>query len=134
MNLYNLNKNATLPLGVKVAAGFFSRLKGLMFTDESDFPKGKALLLYPCSAIHSFFMRFDIDVVFLEKIKYNDSSYKKKWSGRYKVAGFLKKMKPYRFSPWVFGAKAVLEYSSTNDVAVDVGDVLELREENKSEC
>lgn len=43
------------------AAGFFARLRGLMF--RARFGPGDALALLPCGSIHTFFMRFAIDAV-----------------------------------------------------------------------
>lgn len=44
---------------------FISRLKGLMF--RNNFNKGEALFIIPCNSIHTFWMKFPIDVVFLSK-------------------------------------------------------------------
>lgn len=58
------------PVGVdgverlRVAEGFFARLRGLMF--EKDLPRGEALLIPRCSAVHTCFMRFPLDLVFLD--------------------------------------------------------------------
>ena len=50
---------------VLVAKSFFSRFLGLMFVSPKNFYK--ALLITNCSSIHTFFMRFCIDLVFLDK-------------------------------------------------------------------
>jgi len=47
------------------AKGFWQRLRGLMFF--KSYPYKEALLFDNCSAIHTFFMRFPIDVVFINK-------------------------------------------------------------------
>ncbi len=44
---------------------FISRLRGLMF--RNSFNKGEALVIVPCNSIHTFWMKFPIDVVFLSK-------------------------------------------------------------------
>jgi uncharacterized protein len=46
------------------ADSFFKRLKGLMFTKQLS-PQS-ALYIYPCSAIHTFFMHYNIDVLYLD--------------------------------------------------------------------
>ena len=53
-------------LGVEatVAETFLQRLLGLMF--RRDLPEGQGLLIARCNAIHTFFMRFPIDAVFLD--------------------------------------------------------------------
>lgn len=47
-----------------MATTFFKRLKGLMFSKELS-PQS-ALYIYPCSAIHTFFMNYNIDVLYLD--------------------------------------------------------------------
>ena len=53
-----------LGIEAEVADSFFSRLMGLMF--RRDLPAGKGLLITRCRAIHTLFMRFPIDAVFLD--------------------------------------------------------------------
>ena len=47
----------------KLASDFLSRFKGLMFRGEIE--DGEALLIVPCNSVHTFFMRFPIDLVFI---------------------------------------------------------------------
>ncbi len=49
---------------VAVATGFRSRLLGLSYMDLAD--AGPGLLIPRCSAVHTFGMRFALDVVFLD--------------------------------------------------------------------
>jgi uncharacterized membrane protein (UPF0127 family) len=49
---------------VRRADHFFSRLAGLLFS--SPLQPGQALLIVPCAAVHTAFMRYAIDVVFLD--------------------------------------------------------------------
>jgi len=46
------------------ALRFTQRLRGLLGRD--GLPSGHALLISPCGSIHTFFMRFTLDVVFLD--------------------------------------------------------------------
>ncbi|MDV3428406.1 MAG: DUF192 domain-containing protein [Bacillota bacterium] len=48
-----------------VADSFFKRLKGLMFTKE--LPPDSSMYINPCGQIHTFFMNYDIDVLYLDK-------------------------------------------------------------------
>ena len=50
---------------VRVADSPFTRLRGLLGRDGLG--HGEGLLLRPASAIHTYFMRFPIDAVFLDK-------------------------------------------------------------------
>jgi uncharacterized membrane protein (UPF0127 family) len=45
------------------ADNFFSRFAGFMFKKNPDY----ALLFEKCKSVHTFFMRFDLDIVFLDK-------------------------------------------------------------------
>lgn len=62
-----INKSRAVPLAseVIVADRPFSRLKGLLGRDSLN--KGEALIIKPCNSIHTFFMRFPIDVLFIDK-------------------------------------------------------------------
>jgi len=50
---------------VYVARSFFSRFLGLM--GRKSIPSEEALLFPRCNSIHTFFMRFPIDVIFVSK-------------------------------------------------------------------
>ena len=64
-----VNKTTGELVNIKIvtASTFFKRFKGLMFEKDIDF----ALLFYNLkdSGIHTHFMRFEIDVYFLDKNK-----------------------------------------------------------------
>jgi uncharacterized protein len=49
----------------RVANTFFSRFLGLM--GRKEIPADEAILFPNCNSIHTFFMRFPIDVVFVKK-------------------------------------------------------------------
>lgn len=80
-------------IDARVACNFFTRLKGLMFRKKL-YPD-QALLLYPCNNIHTFFMRFAIDVLFISK----DMN----------IISFYKNVKPWRMLPPVKRAYYTLE-------------------------
>ena len=52
-------------LRVRVAASFAARARGLLFAPP--LAPDEALLIAPCSSIHTFAMRYPIDVVFLDR-------------------------------------------------------------------
>lgn len=52
-------------LTVRRADCFFSRLAGLLFSPPV--PPGEGLLLVPCASVHTAFMAYAIDVVFLDR-------------------------------------------------------------------
>lgn len=81
---------------LKVADDFFSRLIGLMFKSEMIGFDG--LLIKQCNSIHTFFMRYKLDLVFLDK--------------ELKVVKVIENMKPWRATLMYFKASQVLELKS----------------------
>jgi uncharacterized membrane protein (UPF0127 family) len=53
-----------LPASIPVAKGFRTRLRGLAFRNRDD--AGPGLLIPRCGSIHTFGMRFELDVYFLD--------------------------------------------------------------------
>jgi uncharacterized membrane protein (UPF0127 family) len=49
----------------KVARTLFERMKGLIGT--KSLPPGEGMLILRCNSIHTFFMSFPIDAVFLDR-------------------------------------------------------------------
>jgi uncharacterized membrane protein (UPF0127 family) len=62
-NLLNLDTKQVIAEDVKPAYTFWKRFKGLMLT--KSMPENLALHLSPCSGIHTFLMRYNIDVIYL---------------------------------------------------------------------
>ena len=81
----------TFPL----ATGFRSRLRGLSFRDRAE--AGPGLLIPRCRSVHTFGMRFELDLFFLD-------------SGGAVVA--VRRRVPPRRVVWQRGARAVLEIPS----------------------
>jgi uncharacterized membrane protein (UPF0127 family) len=50
---------------VTIAESLTARMRGLL--GRTDLPAGEGLLIRPCKGIHTFFMKFPIDAVFLDK-------------------------------------------------------------------
>lgn len=62
----NATRQNTPPrLAIRLADGFFSRLRGLLFAPALQ--PGQGLLIRPCAAVHTAFMTYPIDVVFLDR-------------------------------------------------------------------
>lgn len=78
---------------VALADSIVSRFMGLMFRKE--LPAGHGLAIRPCNSIHMFFMRFALDVVFVD--------------GDGRVVRVLDSIRPWRASNFVRGAKAAIE-------------------------
>jgi uncharacterized membrane protein (UPF0127 family) len=78
---------------LEVARSSWSRFVGLM--GRPALPAGAGLWLEPCNSIHMFFMRFAIDVLFLDR--------------QNQVKKVMLNLKPWRISPIVFGARTTVE-------------------------
>jgi len=63
--LVNQRTGAVLADPVKAAVDSASRRRGLLKLDEM--PHGQALIIAPCNAVHTWFMRFSIDVAFVTR-------------------------------------------------------------------
>jgi uncharacterized membrane protein (UPF0127 family) len=56
---------AAFKIRVRQARGFLGRARGWLGLAEA--PDQEALWLKPCSAVHTFGMRFELDLVFLDR-------------------------------------------------------------------
>ena len=83
-------------LKVIIADSFFTRFLGLMF--RKKLPEATALLLAPCNSVHMCFMRFPIDVVYLDK--------------DYKIIKVVNNLKPWIGLSICSKASAVLEMTA----------------------
>ncbi len=81
---------------IKIAKGFFQRLKGLIGSDSLSY--GEGLIIVPCNSVHTFFMKYPIDVVFISKEKI--------------VIKIINSMGPYRISAIVPKSYFVMELPS----------------------
>jgi len=64
-SLIHKKSQITLASSILKASSLWKRTKGLL--GERSFPEKQVLWLIPCSSIHTFFMRFPIDVIFVDK-------------------------------------------------------------------
>lgn len=65
MKLINQTKNTIISEDVAVAHTLLTRTKGLL--GRNQMRQGEALVITACNSIHTFFMRFPIDVLFVDK-------------------------------------------------------------------
>jgi hypothetical protein len=61
----HLRTGKELAANVKVPDSLFTRMKGLL--GKKELPHDEALWIRPCFSVHTFFMQFPIDVLFLNK-------------------------------------------------------------------
>lgn len=95
----NETRAVLLSESVKVADTFLARGRGLLGTADP----GGGLLLRPCGSVHTWFMRYPIDLLFLD------------CSGVVRHA--VDSLPPWRMAPRVRGAKAVMELRAGTIVA-----------------
>ncbi|MCB0326630.1 MAG: DUF192 domain-containing protein [Bdellovibrionales bacterium] len=65
MRVENVSKHTLLCERAEYALNFFMRLRGLL--GRKSFDNGEGMWIEPCSSIHTFFMHFPIDVLFLSQ-------------------------------------------------------------------
>jgi uncharacterized protein len=110
--LVNQRTEEALAERVEVAVTRRDRRKGLL--GRTDFEGSSALIIAPCFSIHTMFMRFDIDAVFVDD------------DGR--AVKVVRNLVPWRIAANA-SAHAVVEFpaGTLRDADVTVGDRLYLR-------
>ena len=93
MKAVNLTTQQELACNMVTAKNVFARMKGLL--GKSSLQPGEAMLIEPCNGIHTFGMRFAIDIIFLDREN--------------RVVAITKDMRPNRLTPLYFRAKRVIE-------------------------
>jgi uncharacterized membrane protein (UPF0127 family) len=96
---------ASRKFNIRKADSFGSRLMGLM--GVKSLPKGHGLLLTNCGSIHCCFMRFTIDVIYLDKNN--------------KVVA-VETVKPWHLGKILRGVKNVLEVNQGEAEGIHKGD------------
>ena len=112
--LYDVTRKAPVAESVEIAANPWSRFLGLMGRKQLD--DGSVLVLEPSNGIHTFFMRFAMDAVFLDK--------------EWRVLHVVDAMKPWRVSRIVRHSRRVVELpgGTCTRVGLQVGDQLSLQQ------
>lgn len=110
--IFSLKNSSGITICKKMvmANSMFSRMKGLMFSTE--FPDCDGLLLVPCNSIHTFFMLYPLDILFLDK--------------NFKVIKSVYNLPPWRMTWIYFKAHQVLEMKAGTMIKnIKSGDLLE---------
>lgn len=93
MKIINRTRNTILADKARIADSFSARLVGLL--NRSGLNPGEALILDPSNSIHSIFMRFTFDAIFLNRDQ--------------KVLAIVPGFKPFRISRLYLGAVTTIE-------------------------
>lgn len=111
MIIKNITQNTIVASKVCLADSFIIRLKGLLGTDKLE--SGAAFIIRPCNSIHTFGMRYTIDVVFLNK--------------QNKIIKITKAMVANRFSLCLNSSYVVeLPFGTIDATGTKVGDTISL--------
>jgi uncharacterized membrane protein (UPF0127 family) len=89
----NVTRGTNLATCARVAETPSTRMVGLL--RDTGLAQGDGLWIVPCNSIHSFWMKFVFDAVFLDK--------------NLRVVHLVPEMKPWRISKIAFAAHTVLE-------------------------
>lgn len=106
--LMNQTKKQILAKEVFTADSFFLRLKGLMFKGEMG--DSQVLFIPKCNSIHTFFMNFAIDAIFVDK--------------NLIVKRVVKNILPNKLVWPVLGARHVFEMKHGLNQNIEIGDSL----------
>lgn len=95
-----------------VADNFLKRFIGLM--GKKELKDGEGLLIKPCKSVHMFFMRFKIDIIFLDH--------------DLKVIKIIEGLKSWNISPYVKESYYVLElpHDIISNKDINIGNILKL--------
>lgn len=104
--LVNATRGFTIAECLQLADNPWTSFKGLM--GRPALPPGEALLITPSSSIHTHFMRFPIDVLYVGK---DDV-----------VVGIDRNVQPWRFGRMYKGVKYVVEMTAGGAKDCEVGD------------
>jgi uncharacterized membrane protein (UPF0127 family) len=111
LTVRNATRNVELGRKVRFAASLMDRAVGLLLTPHLD--AGEGMYLAPCKSVHTIFMRYPIDVLFLDA------------EGTVLSQNTLQ---PWRVSGWQAQSRGVLELmeGTLTRTGTRVGDRIEL--------
>lgn len=111
MRAFNETRGCVVAARVDLAASAWARMRGLLL--RRDMGPEEGLWIVPCAMVHTCFMRFAIDAVFLDQ--------------GLRVLRVARRLGPWRASPWVRGAWSVLELASgASEGRAEAGEQLEI--------
>ncbi len=114
MKALNVSKNKMLGTKIKIAGNFWKRFQGLI--GSAALKEGEGLLIPFCQGVHTFGMKYAIDVIYLG----TDGE----------VVSMVEGMRPQMFGPINFLSKNVLELpvGTIRQSCTELADVVSLEE------
>jgi uncharacterized membrane protein (UPF0127 family) len=111
---FNRTRTTYLATELLVARTHWTRFRGLMTTDASRFRRGQGLWIVPCHGVHTFAMRFPIDVLYLDQERI--------------VIHIEEELKPWRMAAIRARASSVLELptGTVRDSRTALGDQVDI--------
>ena len=112
MPIINATRQSIVASCFDIASNPLTRMKGLI--GRAQMPQDWALVIRPCSSIHMMFMRFAIDVIFVDD--------------QNKVVGLVKAIKPFCISPvfWDSAYAVELAAGTIQATRTNLGDSIEI--------
>jgi uncharacterized membrane protein (UPF0127 family) len=111
---FNRTRTTYLATELVIARTHWTRFRGLMATDSSRFRRGQGLWITPSHGVHTFAMRFPIDVIYLDHDR--------------KVIHIEEDLKPWRMAAVRARAASVLELptGTVRDSRTELGDQVDI--------
>jgi len=111
---FNRTRGAYLATELCIAGTHWSRLRGLMWRKAMSFRAGQGLWMLPSRGVHTFAMRFPIDIVYLDRENV--------------VVHMEQNLKPWRLAPVRMRAASVLELpcDTLHSTGTALGDEIEI--------
>lgn len=114
MKVYNSSKNNLISGNAEMANNLVTRTIGLI--TKKSFSSDESLVIFPCCSVHTFFMKFEIDVLFVNSKK--------------QVVALFENVKNNRILPIILSSTYVIELPAgvISLKNIEKGDVIELQE------
>lgn len=111
---FNQTRQAFLATDMRVADTHWTRLRGLMGMRPVAFGFGQGLWIVPCHGVHTWAMRFPLDLVYL--------------NSEHVVVHLEENVKPWRFAPVRMDTATVLElpWHTIWNSGTKIGDQIEI--------
>lgn len=118
---FNRTRQTFLATEMRIANTHLTRLRGLIGTRSGAFGFGQGLWIVPCHGVHTWGMRFALDLVYLDA---NDV-----------VVHLEENVKPWRFAPIRMDTATVVElpWHTVWNSGTKIGDQIEMHVEKSGE-
>ncbi|MEJ8545779.1 DUF192 domain-containing protein [Brevibacillus borstelensis] len=112
MKITNATKSTMIAKRATCADTSVTRMRGLL--GKRALPEGQALIIRPCRAVHTWFMRFPIDCLFVDR--------------HGEIVHLIQELPPWRCTPFIKRADYVVELppQTIRKTQTEIGDRLEI--------